>query len=132
MNLSRVVITGVGLTAPNGNNLQEFRNALLEQKSGITEKEVRFMGKIPVGECNFDEEKHQKKKMRRRGTRVGSISVYCAKEAFWFFVRMRLACLSSFPFQYYFSETLPTSCLMASTRQIREDSATSNNSSSTR
>jgi len=81
MNLSRVVITGVGLTAPNGNNLQEFRNALLEQKSGITEKEVRFMGKIPVGECNFDEEKHQKKKMRRRGTRVGSISVYCAKEA---------------------------------------------------
>ncbi|EQC44863.1 beta-ketoacyl synthase [Bacteriovorax sp. Seq25_V] len=81
MNLSRVVITGVGLTAPNGNNLQEYRKALLEQKSGITEKEVRFMGKIPVGECNFDEEKHQKKKMRRRGTRVGAISVYCSKEA---------------------------------------------------
>ncbi|MAE57568.1 MAG: beta-ketoacyl synthase [Halobacteriovorax sp.] len=81
MNLSRIVITGVGLTAPNGNNIKEFRSALLEQKSGITEEEVRFLGKIPVGHCDFDETKHQKKKMRRRGTRVGGISVYCAKEA---------------------------------------------------
>jgi 3-oxoacyl-[acyl-carrier-protein] synthase II len=81
MNLSRIVITGVGLTAPNGNTLKEFRSALLEQKSGITEEEVRFLGKIPVGKCDFDETKHQKKKMRRRGTRVGGISVYCASEA---------------------------------------------------
>ncbi len=81
MNLSRIVITGVGLTAPNGNTLKEFRSALLEQKSGITEEEVRFLGKIPVGHCDFDESKHQKKKMRRRGTRVSGISVYCAKEA---------------------------------------------------
>lgn len=81
MNLSRIVITGVGLTAPNGNNIKEYRSALLEQKSGITEEEVRFLGKIPVGKCDFDEAKHQKKKMRRRGTRVGAISVYCSKEA---------------------------------------------------
>ena len=81
MNLSRIVITGVGLTAPNGNTLKEFRSALLEQKSGITEEEVRFLGKVPVGLCDFDETKHQKKKMRRRGTRVGAISVYCSKEA---------------------------------------------------
>jgi 3-oxoacyl-[acyl-carrier-protein] synthase II len=78
---TRVVITGVGLTAPNANNLSDFREALLTQKSGITEMEVRYMGKVAVGKCNFDEFLHQKKKMRRRGTRAGSISIYCAHEA---------------------------------------------------
>lgn len=78
---SRIVITGVGLTAPNANNLKEFREALLTQKSGITEMEIRYMGKVAVGNCNFDENLYQKKKMRRRGTRAGSISIYCAHEA---------------------------------------------------
>lgn len=31
----RVVVTGIGLTAPNGNNLSEFRKALLECRSGV-------------------------------------------------------------------------------------------------
>ncbi len=78
---TRVVITGVGLTAPNGNSLPEFRESLLTQKSGITETEIRYMGKVAVGNCNFDEGVYQKKKMRRRGTRAGSISIYCANEA---------------------------------------------------
>lgn len=77
----RVVITGVGLTAPNANNLQELREALLTQKSGITEGDVRYMGRVAMGICNFDEYLYQKKKMRRRGTRAGSISIYCANEA---------------------------------------------------
>lgn len=77
----RIVITGVGLTAPNGNNLTDFRSALLTQKSGITKMEVRYMGKVAAGNCNFDETLHQKKKMRKRGTRAGSISIYCASEA---------------------------------------------------
>ena len=77
----RVVITGVGLTAPNANNLKEFRDALLNQKSGITQMDVRYMGKVAAGNCNFDEHLYQKKKMRRRGTRAGSISIYCAHEA---------------------------------------------------
>lgn len=77
----RVVITGVGLTAPNANNLTELREALLTQKSGITEMEIRYMGNVAVGHCNFDENLYQKKKMRRRGTRAGSISIYCANEA---------------------------------------------------
>jgi 3-oxoacyl-[acyl-carrier-protein] synthase II len=58
----RIVITGVGLTAPNANNLKEFRDALLSQKSGITEMEVRYMGKVAVGNCHFDEYLYQKKK----------------------------------------------------------------------
>ena len=49
----RVVITGVGLTAPNANNLKEFRDALLTQKSGITQMEVRYMGQVRGRELSF-------------------------------------------------------------------------------
>ncbi len=31
----RIVITGIGLTSPNGNNLKEFRESLLTGKSGV-------------------------------------------------------------------------------------------------
>lgn len=77
----RIVITGIGLTAPNGNNLSEFRSALLENKSGVRHTEIRYMGVQAAGLCNFDEYKYQSKKLRRRGTRAGSISIYCANEA---------------------------------------------------
>ncbi len=77
----RIVITGIGLTAPNGNNLSEFRNALLEKKSGIKHHEIRYMGKQAAGMCEFDEAKYQSKKLRRRGTRAGSISIFCSNEA---------------------------------------------------
>ena len=77
----RIVITGVGLASPNGNNLQEFRDALLAGKSGVVNYETRYMGPVLAGVCGFDEFRHQKKKDRRRGTRVGSISIYCANEA---------------------------------------------------
>lgn len=77
----RIVITGIGLTSPVGNNLSELRASLLEGKSGIDLHEIRYMGKRPAGFCNFDEFKYQKKKNRRRGTRVGSIAIYCANEA---------------------------------------------------
>ena len=79
---SRIVITGVGLTSPNGNNLKEFRHNLLNGVSGVQEYETRYMGKVLAGVCDFDELKYQKKKERRRGTRVGSVSIYCAREAF--------------------------------------------------
>lgn len=78
---SRIVITGLGLTAPNGNGPEEFRSALLAKKSGIVHTEIRHMGKVAAGLCNFDESKHQKKKARKRGTRAGAISIYCAAEA---------------------------------------------------
>lgn len=77
----RVVITGIGLTAPNGNNLSEFRQALLEGKSGIQEYDIRYFGKTLAGICDFDALKYQKKKDVRRGTRAGSIGIYCAHEA---------------------------------------------------
>ncbi|RMG42009.1 MAG: beta-ketoacyl-[acyl-carrier-protein] synthase family protein [Planctomycetota bacterium] len=77
----RIVITGVGLTAPNGNNLAEFRAALLEGRSGVVRYETRYMGEVLAGVCNFDPLRYQRRKELRRGTRSGSIAVYCANEA---------------------------------------------------
>ena len=82
MTNSRIVITGIGLTSPNGNNLKEFRHNLLNGVSGVQEYETRYMGKVLAGVCDFDELKYQKKKERRRGTRVGSVAIYCSREAF--------------------------------------------------
>ncbi len=78
----RIVITGIGLTAPNGNNLKEFRHSLLNGISGVQNFETRYMGTVHAGVCDFDELKYQKKKERRRGTRAGSVAIYCSREAF--------------------------------------------------
>jgi 3-oxoacyl-[acyl-carrier-protein] synthase II len=77
----RIVITGIGLTAPNGNTLKEFREALLACRSGVRPYEIRYVGKTLAGVCTFDELKYQKKKEVRRGTRAGSVGIYCANEA---------------------------------------------------
>jgi 3-oxoacyl-[acyl-carrier-protein] synthase II len=77
----RIVITGIGLAAPNGDNLEEYRKNLLNKVSGISDIEMRYMGKVHAGACGFDPLKYQKKKDLRIGTRAGSISIYCANEA---------------------------------------------------
>jgi len=77
----RIVITGVGLTAPNGNSLPEFRQALLDGRSGVTAYEIHYYGATVAGVCDFDELRYQKRKEVRRGTRAGSISIFCAHEA---------------------------------------------------
>ena len=80
-NSARIVITGIGLAAPNGDNLPQFRKALLEGKSGVRLHETRYMPPVPAGVCDFDQYKYQTKKAARRGTRAGAISIYCANEA---------------------------------------------------
>lgn len=77
----RIVITGIGLTAPNGNSYREFREALLEGRSGVQDYEIRYFGKTFAGVCDFDERRHQSRKDRRRGTRAASVGIYCANEA---------------------------------------------------
>src|SRR6476619_4833286 len=77
----RIVLTGIGLTAPNGNNLAEFRAALLAGKSGVSDYEIRYVGKTLAGVCNFDALRYQSKKDLRRGTRAGSVGIYSANEA---------------------------------------------------
>jgi len=77
----RIVITGVGLTAPNGNSLAEFRQNLLEGKSGVVNYETRYMGPVLAGVCDFETSRYQSRREVRRGTRAGSVAIYCANEA---------------------------------------------------
>lgn len=77
----RIVITGVGLAAPNADNLRDYRQQLLAGKSGITEIELRYVGRVPAGICSFPETKYRRKKENKRGTRAGCLGVYCANEA---------------------------------------------------
>lgn len=77
----RIVITGVGLASPNGDNLAEFRNALLNGVSGVVPYEIRYFGKTVAGVCHCDITKYRPKREIRRGTRAGSLAVYCVGEA---------------------------------------------------
>lgn len=77
----RIVLTGIGLTAPNGNSLAEFREGLLNGRSGVSEYEIRYFGKTVAGVCDFDARRYQHRKEIRRGTRAGSVGVYCGNEA---------------------------------------------------
>ncbi len=77
----RIAITGIGLTAPNGNSLPEFRRNLLAGRSGVVPYQTRYFGATLAGVCNFDELSYQRKKDVRRGTRAGSIGIFCSHEA---------------------------------------------------
>jgi 3-oxoacyl-[acyl-carrier-protein] synthase II len=78
---ARVVITGVGLASPNGTNLTEYRANLLGGVSGVEHYSIRHVGETLAGVCHFDALRYQKRKELRRGTRAGSIAIYCASEA---------------------------------------------------
>lgn len=80
-NANRIVITGVGLTAPNGNSIEEFRYNLLNGIPNIQRIDMRYVGPVLAGVCDYDSLKYQKRKEIRNGTRAGSIGVYCANEA---------------------------------------------------
>ncbi len=77
----RIVITGIGLTSPNGNDLASFREALLEKRSGVQPYDIRYFGETLAGICDFNATKYQSKKEIRRGTRAGSVGIYTANEA---------------------------------------------------
>jgi len=77
----RIVITGVGLTSPNGNSYREFRENLLNGVSGVSSYNIRYVGDTLAGVCDYDELRYQSRKAVRRGTRAGSVGIYCAHEA---------------------------------------------------
>ena len=79
--LPRIVITGVGLTSPNGNDLATYRSNLLKGVSGVRKWTIRHVGETNAGVCDFDALRYQKRKELRRGTRAGSISIFCAGDA---------------------------------------------------
>jgi 3-oxoacyl-[acyl-carrier-protein] synthase II len=49
--------------------------------SGVEAYEIRHFGPTVAGVCHFDTGRHQSRKSLRRGTRAGSIAVYCAQES---------------------------------------------------
>ncbi len=77
----RIVITGVGLTSPIGNDLPTLRQNLLDGKGGVGVMTPRYMDEWPAGICDFPVNRYQSKKDARRGTRAGQISIYCGREA---------------------------------------------------
>jgi 3-oxoacyl-[acyl-carrier-protein] synthase II len=79
--LPRVVITGVGLASPNGDDLAGFRRNLLHGVSGVEAYSIRHVGETLAGVCHFDQLRYQGRKEVRRGTRAGSIAVWCANQA---------------------------------------------------
>ena len=76
-----IVITGMGLAAPNGSCRSDYRDALLRGRSGVVAYETRHLGVVPAGVCEFDEFRYQRPAARRKGTRAGSFAIYCAQEA---------------------------------------------------
>jgi 3-oxoacyl-[acyl-carrier-protein] synthase II len=77
----RIVMTAVGLTSPNGNNLEDYRAALLAGKSGVQPYNIRYVGDTLAGICHFEATKYQSRRDMRRGTRAGTIGIWCAHEA---------------------------------------------------
>ena len=78
---SRIVITGVGLTAPSGNSLPAFRESLLQGISKIRNIDMRYIGEVHAGMCDFEERRYQSRRELRTSTRAGSIAIYCSQEA---------------------------------------------------
>ena len=77
----RVVITGIGLTSPNGHNLEMFRESLLAGQSGVRKYNIRYVGDTLAGVCEFESTKYQSRRDMRRGTRAGTVGIWAASEA---------------------------------------------------
>lgn len=81
MQQTRIVITGVGLTSPIGNTLAEMRGNLLAGRANIVNIEMRHMGQVHAGVCQYDARKYQSRRELRHSTRAGSIAIFCSQEA---------------------------------------------------
>ncbi len=77
----RIVMTGIGLTSPNGHYLEMFRESLLAGKSGVRKYNIRYVGDTLAGVCEFETTKYQSKRDMRRGTRAGTVGIWAASEA---------------------------------------------------
>ena len=81
----RVVVTGMGVLAPNGNNLAEFWDSLIEGRSGLgiaTSFDVSDLPVKTVAELkNFDARKFMDFKEAKRMARFSQVGVAAAKMA---------------------------------------------------
>ncbi|MDP0498893.1 MAG: beta-ketoacyl-[acyl-carrier-protein] synthase family protein [Verrucomicrobiota bacterium JB022] len=81
MHDTRIVITGVGLTSPIGNTLAEMRANLLAGRANIVNIDMRYMGTVHAGVCDYDARKYQSRRELRHSTRAGSVAIFCSREA---------------------------------------------------
>lgn len=77
----RIVMTSVGLTSPNGTNIESYREALLAGRSGVRNYNIRYVGDTHAGVCDFEGTKYQSRRDARRGTRAGTVGIWSAGEA---------------------------------------------------
>src|SRR5204862_6123104 len=81
----RVVVTGMGVLAPNGNNLVEFWDSLIEGRSGLgiaTSFDVTDLPVKTVAELkNFDPRNYMDFKEAKRMARFSQVGVAAAKMA---------------------------------------------------
>src|SRR5439155_22784782 len=81
----RVVVTGMGVLAPNGNNLVEFWDSLIEGRSGLgiaTSFDVTDLPVKVVAELkNFDPRNYMDFKEPKRMARLSQLGVAAAKIA---------------------------------------------------
>lgn len=77
----RIVMTAVGLTSPNGNDLESFRDSLVSGRSGVQPYNIRYVGDTLAGICDFPATQYQSRKDARRGTRAGAVGIWAANEA---------------------------------------------------
>src|SRR2546429_4797565 len=82
---NRVVVTGMGVLAPNGNNLAEFWDSLIEGRSGLgiaTSFDVSDLPVKTVAELkNFDPRNYMDFKEAKRMARFSQVGVAAAKMA---------------------------------------------------
>jgi 3-oxoacyl-[acyl-carrier-protein] synthase II len=74
-------MTSVGLTSPNGHNLELYRESLLAGRSGVKNYNIRYVGDTHAGVCEFEAVKYQSRRDMRRGTRAGTVGIWSASEA---------------------------------------------------
>ena len=77
----RIVMTGIGLTCPVGNDLATLRDSLLNGRSGVQRYEIRYIGETLAGICDFPATQYQSRKDARRGTRAGGVGIWAANQA---------------------------------------------------
>lgn len=80
----RVVITGIGIVSPLGNNLEQFQQNLMQGTSGIGRLDAEFTDLLDtkiVAQANFDGTIHFTKQELALLDRVSQFALYCANQA---------------------------------------------------
>lgn len=82
VNSDPIVITGIGVVTPLGNNIEETFQNVLDGKTGISAHDFNHLKEVPIAKCvQTDFGKYLNKKERRRTSYAGQLCIYSAYEA---------------------------------------------------